>query len=565
MKYFSKILFICALGLFSGVTLHAQKFPNLAQTPPMGWNSWNKFAGNINEDLIRQTADAMATNGMKDAGYIYVNIDDCWQGERDAQGFIQPDPKHFPSGIKALADYVHEKGMKLGIYSDVGNLTCGGRPGSRGHEYQDALTYAKWGVDYLKYDWCNAEDLNAPGAYATMRDAIHTAGRPMVFSLCEWGQNKPWLWAADVGHLWRTTGDIYAAFDGLLEHGSWHQSGVLQIIDLQKPLRTYAGPGHWNDPDMLEVGNGLTDSENRAHFSMWCMLAAPLISGNDQRHMKTETLRVLTNKDVIAVDQDKLGIEGFVYSTNANIETWFKPLDNDEWAMCVLNRGQTSQPFSFDWKNEKVSDSFSKRDANFSATNYAFQNLWTGETGDTKEILSAEIPGHDVLMLRLRKADSTATTSADAQKIIRIKVGSPAPFTDADGNVWLADTGFADGEMNARADDLAISNTKNPALYRTERYGMTSFSYPLANGKYTVKLHFAETYEDLNTAGMRVFSFNVQGHDFKDFDVIVKAGGQFRAYIETVPVEISDGKLNLTFTPNVENPEINAIEIIPAS
>jgi alpha-galactosidase len=530
----------------------------------MGWNSWNKFAGNINEDLIRQTADAMATNGMKDAGYQYVNIDDCWHGQRDAQGFIQPDPQRFPSGIKALADYVHSKGLKLGIYSDCGAKTCAGRPGSRGHEYQDALTYAQWGVDYLKYDWCNADDLKAQGAYATMRDAIYAAGRPMIFSLCEWGENKPWLWASNVGHLWRTTGDITARFDGLIDHGSWHQSGVLQILDLQKPLRTYAGPGHWNDPDMLEVGNGLSENENRAHFSMWCILAAPLISGNDLRSVPPATLAILANKDVIAIDQDSLGVEGFVYSTNDNVETWFKPLAGGDWAMCVLNRSTTAKKISFDWKNENVSDSFSKRDANFSATVYAFQNLWTGETGSTKEILSAEIPGHDVLLLRLKKSDSAAANSIPSPKIIRIKAGVTEPFTDAEGNVWLPDQGFTEGQTEQRDDTLAIANTTDPALYRTEHWGMTAFSYPVPNGKYTVKLHFAETYDALNTAGSRVFSYNVAGHEFKDFDVFAKSGGMAHAYVETVPVEITNGKLDITFTANVENPEINGIEIIPA-
>jgi alpha-galactosidase len=333
-----------------------------------------------------------------------VNIDDCWHGVRDAQGFIQPDTNRFPSGIKALADYVHAKGLKLGIYSDVGNQTCGGRPGSRGHEYQDALTYASWGIDYLKYDWCNAEDLKAEGAYATMRDAIHTAGRPMVFSMCEWGQNKPWLWASNTSHLWRTTTDIYPSFAGILDHTNWQQWGVLRIIDAQKPIRTAAGPGHWNDPDMLEVGNGLTASEDRAHFSMWCMLAAPLISGNDLRSMSPEVKSVLENKEVIAIDQDALGIEGFVYSTNKNVEVWFKPLANGDWAMCALNRGQDTQKISFNWKKENVADDFSKRNADFSTTTYSLQNLWTKEfAGTTKKKLSAEIPGHDVLLLRLTK------------------------------------------------------------------------------------------------------------------------------------------------------------------
>ena len=393
-------LSLCAAG-------HAQKFTNLARTPPMGWNSWNKFQCNVDEGIIRAMADAMATNGMKNAGYQYINLDDCWQGERDAQGFIQPDATKFPSGIKALADYVHAKGLKFGIYSDAGAKTCGGRPASRGHEYQDALTYAQWGVDYLKYDWCGCEDLKAEGAYATMRDALHAAGRAIVFSLCEWGQNKPWTWATNVGHLWRTTTDIYPNFDSVLDHGSWQQWGVLQILDAQKPIREAAGPGHWNDPDMLEVGNGMSVNENRAHFSMWCMLAAPLISGNDLAHMAPDTLQILVNQDVIAVDQDVLGVQGFVYSTNRNVEIWFKPLAGRAWAMCALNRGKAAQNISFDWKNENVSDSVSQRAANFHATTYALQNLWTRESaGTTRNVLSAEIPGHDVLMLKLLPADA---------------------------------------------------------------------------------------------------------------------------------------------------------------
>ncbi len=227
------LLFVC----LACVSAYGQKFENLALTPPMGWNSWNKFADKVNEDLIRQTADAMVSSGMKDAGYEYINIDDTWEGTRDSEGFIQADPKKFPSGMKALADYVHSKGLKLGIYSDAGAKTCGGYPASRGHEYQDALMYAKWGIDYLKYDWCGCEDLNAKGAYTTMRDALHAAGRPIVFSICEWGSNKPWEWAGNVGNLWRTTGDIYPCFDCKQDHGTWYSWGVLQILDQQEGLR----------------------------------------------------------------------------------------------------------------------------------------------------------------------------------------------------------------------------------------------------------------------------------------------------------------------------------------
>lgn len=403
LNLFRKSFFGVVISLISTV-VYAQKFTELAKTPPMGWNSWNKFACDVNEDLIKQVADAMVTSGMKDAGYVYINIDDCWHGKRDSLGFIHPDPQRFPSGMKALADYIHSKGLKIGIYSDAGSQTCGGRPGSRGHEYQDALTYAKWGIDYLKYDWCNTEGLNAEGAYATMRDALFAAGRPIVFSLCEWGNNKPWLWGANIGHLWRTTGDITNCFDCVVDHGTWKSWGVMQILDMQDGLRQYAGPGHWNDPDMMEVGNGLTPNEDRAHFSMWCMLAAPLIAGNDIRNMDEETKSVLTNKDVIAVNQDSLGIQAFKYSAKDEIEIWFKPLLNGDWAMCVLNRGKETQKISFDWKKENVVDSVFNKEASFTKNSYELKDLWTKKNlGSTKKVLNAEIPSRDVLMLRLIK------------------------------------------------------------------------------------------------------------------------------------------------------------------
>jgi alpha-galactosidase len=567
MKPFTRIIF--ALAVFACANLQAQKFPNLALTPPMGWNSWNKFAGNINEDLIRQTADAMATNGMRDAGYVYVVVDDCWEAmQRDKLGNIVADPKRFPSGMKALGDYLHAKGFKFGIHNCAGTKTCAGYPGGRGHEFQDALTYASWGVDFLKYDWCEHGTADSRETYKTMRDGLATAGRPIVFSLCEWGDTKPWLWAKDIGHLWRTTGDIYNCFDCVYDHGSWKSFGVLQILDKQDGLREYAGPGHWNDPDMLEVGNGMPVNEERAHFSMWCMLAAPLIAGNDMQTMSTETREVLTNPEAIAVDQDKLGVQGFKYSAKDGVEVWFKPLADGDWAMTILNRSTNAQKISFDWVNEKVNDTFAKREANFSTTTYGLRDLWLKkDIGTTKEILSAEIPAHDALMLRLKNNSAAASASpvtAAARPTIRIKAGSSTPFTDAEGNVWEADHGFADGQTETRDDKLPIANTKNPALYRTEHYGMTAFSVPLANGKYTVKLHFAETYEEMNAAGLRVFSFNVAGHEFKDLDLFAKTGGLQRAYVESVLVDITSGKLDITFTANVENPEINGIEIIPA-
>ncbi|HYD51312.1 MAG TPA: glycoside hydrolase family 27 protein [Gemmatimonadaceae bacterium] len=395
-----------ALALaFFAIPLQAQKFEGLALTPPMGWNSWNRFGCNVDEKLIRETADAMVASGMRDAGYQYVNIDDCWHGTRDSLGFIRPDPQRFPSGMKALADYVHAQGLRIGIYSDAGDKTCGGRPGSRGYESQDALTYARWGIDYLKYDWCNTQGLAAVGAYTTMRDALHRAGRPIVFSVCEWGDNKPWDWAKPVGHLWRTTGDITHCWDCEQDHGIWSSWGILRILDKQKGLRVHAGPGHWNDPDMMEVGNGMTVNEDRAHFSMWAMLAAPLIAGNDLRTMSAESRAILLNREVIAIDQDSLGVQGWAYeSSPSGVEIWFKPLANGDWAMAVLNRAATPQPVHFDFAHEYLSDGHSKREAKFGEITYAIRDLWARrELGTTARPLAATVPGHDVLMLRLVK------------------------------------------------------------------------------------------------------------------------------------------------------------------
>lgn len=287
----------------------------LALTPPMGWNTWNKFGCNVSDELVRGAADAMVSSGMKDAGYQYIVIDDCWQVKRDEHGNIVPDPQRFPNGIKAVADYVHSRGLKFGIYSDAGEKTCAGRPGGLGHEYQDALMYASWGVDYLKYDWCNTlPGQDARASYANIRRALDASGRPIVLSICEWGTHQPWLWGQEVGgNLWRTTGDIQPRWEGKREWspGNCCNNGVMAIVDENEPLYSRAGPGHWNDPDMLEVGNGgLTTTENRTHFSLWAIMAAPLIAGNDLRNMPPDVKEILTNKEVIAVDQDALGRQG---------------------------------------------------------------------------------------------------------------------------------------------------------------------------------------------------------------------------------------------------------------
>jgi alpha-galactosidase len=349
-------------------------------------------------------ADEIVSSGMKDAGYIYVVIDDCWHGQRDSLGFIHPDPQRFPSGIKALADYIHSKGLKFGIYSCAGDKTCGGRPASRGHEYQDALMYANWGVDYLKYDWCNTDGLNAVGAYSTMRDALYAAGRPIVFSLCEWGNNKPWEWGKDVGHLWRTSGDITDCFDCEVNHGTWSSWGVMKIVETRKDIRQYAGPDHWNDPDMLEVGRGMTLNEDRAHFSIWCMMAAPLMAGNDLREMKKEVKEILANTEAIAIDQDSLGIQGYRYDVKDSLEVWVKPLVKGDWAVCFLNRSANGQKINFDWSKNIVTDDVSKNILNTNEKAYRIRDLWGKKNlRNTKRILKREIASHDVLMLRLMK------------------------------------------------------------------------------------------------------------------------------------------------------------------
>ncbi len=397
----SKLLLAVAISLLT-TTAVAQKFEGLAMTPPMGWNSWNKFACNVSEKLIKETADAMVATGMKDVGYEYIVIDDCWQIGRDSLGFIVADPERFPSGIKALADYVHSKGLKFGLYSCAGDKTCGGRPGSRGYEYQDALMYAKWGVDYLKYDWCYTDHLNAQGAYTTMSKALKQAGHPIVFSLCEWGGNKPWLWAKEVGHLWRTTGDIHNCYDCTYNHGSWTAWGAMQILDMQEGLRQYAGPGHWNDPDMMQVGNGMTYNQERSHFSMWAMIAAPLMSGNDLRDMNPQTLSVLTNKEVIAVNQDKLGIQGFRHEVKDSVETWIKPLSDGSWAVAFLNRSEQVRKFSIDWNIFSVTDPLYKMTLTTKDANLRFRDVWEKKdlTFKRKKYQSDFVlDGDDIVML----------------------------------------------------------------------------------------------------------------------------------------------------------------------
>jgi alpha-galactosidase len=405
------------LGSLSLVQPSAGLDNGLARTPPMGWNSWNKFGCNVSEDLIKSMADGMVASGMKDAGYQYVVIDDCWQVSRDEDGNIVPDAQRFPSGMKALGDYIHAKGLKFGIYSDAGEKTCAGRPGSMGHEYQDALAYAKWGVDYLKYDWCHTAKRNAEEAYSTMRDALKKAGRPIVFSMCEWGTAKPWLWAAGTGNLWRTTGDIHDHWEGKqrFKNGGCCSIGMLDILDLQVGLESFAGPGHWNDPDMLEVGNGgMTINEYRAHFSLWAVLAAPLIAGNDLRNMTPEVREILTNKEVIAVNQDALGRQASRIWTSrtlksdeaggreedmpteggsSGVEVWSKPLEDGSRAVLLLNRGASEAEITASWNVLGYPEHLSA----------SVRDLWAHkDLGKFTGRFSAKVPSHDVVVVTVK-------------------------------------------------------------------------------------------------------------------------------------------------------------------
>jgi alpha-galactosidase len=379
-----RLIFPIAILLMFAV-VPAQALENgLARTPPMGWNSWNRFGCNVSEKLIKEIADAMVTTGMKDAGYEYLVIDDCWQVSRDQQGNILPDPQHFPSGMKALADYVHSKGLKFGIYSDAGTGTCQNRPGSRGYEFQDARQYAAWGVDYLKYDWCNSSTQDVKASYTIMRDALKASGRPIVFSLCEWGVESPWKWAAEIGNLWRTTQDIIDCWSCT---GEGTGLGVMQILDLQADIGDAAGPGHWNDPDMLEVGNpGLSLEESRAHFSLWCMLAAPLMAGNDLRSMPAALREILTNKEVIAVNQDPLGHQAAKARDYGDTEVWRKELSGNSAAYALLNRSDVPKEIALHLETAKqVRDLWKHQDLKVSADGF----------------LRAQVPPHDVVMVKV--------------------------------------------------------------------------------------------------------------------------------------------------------------------
>ena len=379
------LVLLTALGLFvyaASPHLAGAQSTKVAATPPMGWNSWNKFGCDVSDTLIREMTDAIVSTGMKDAGYQFVNIDDCWQVGRAADGTIVVDPDRFPNGMKPLADYVHSKGLKFGVYTDAGRMTCQKRPGSYEHEAQDIKTYASWGVDYVKIDWCYSDGLDPEVQYPKFRDAIAQSGRPIVFSICNWGVKAPWTWGPHTGNLWRTTGDISDKYDSMSLIG-FTQNG----------LGKFAGPGHWNDPDMLEVGNGgMKRDEYLTHMALWAMLAAPLLAGNDIRSMSVETKAILMNPEVIAVDQDAKGVQGHRVWDEGPLEIWVRPLADGSRAAALFNRGESALKMTLDFMAIGAPASAKLRD------------LWERkDLGTIQNSYTAEVPKHGVVFLKVSR------------------------------------------------------------------------------------------------------------------------------------------------------------------
>jgi len=357
----------------------------LAPTPPMGWNSWNRFQTRIDERLIRETAEALVETGMRDAGYRYVVIDDGWEAaERDASGDLLSDPDRFGSGIAALSGSVHELDLRFGIYTDAGTRTCAGYVGSLGYEFRDARRFASWGVDYVKIDWCNTSGLGTRSVFWKWSQAFRAAGRPMILSLCEWGRTRPWQWGGRAGHLWRTCWDIQDTWESLVT-----------VLDKQRGLHPWAGPDHWNDPDMLEVGNGgMTLDEYRAHFSLWCVLAAPLMAGNDLRAMPDEVRQILTAPEVIAVDQDPLGRQGDLIRANGGVEVWARELADGSQAVVLFDRSAEPREIAVRWADLGWDPKERVR----------VRDLWErADRGATVEGYAATVPSHGAAMLRLTR------------------------------------------------------------------------------------------------------------------------------------------------------------------
>ncbi|MBP2185850.1 NPCBM/NEW2 domain-containing protein [Amycolatopsis magusensis] len=443
----------------------------LALTPPMGFNNWNSThcEADFDDALIRGIADIFVSRGLKDAGYTYVNLDDCWAlPQRAPSGDLVPDPVRFPHGIKAVADYVHAKGLKFGIYSSAGTKTCNpaGFPGALGHEQQDANLFASWGVDYLKYDNCNNQGVGAIERYTKMRDALRATGRPIVFAICEWGTNDPWQWGKGVGHLWRTTIDI---------NDSW--ASVVSIMKSNTAHAAHAGPGHWNDPDMLEVGNGgMTATEYRSHFSLWSMMAAPLLIGADLRKVSPETFEILGNRDVIAIDQDPLGVQGVPIRSANGLTVFVKPLANGDKAVALFNENET--PARIETTAAEIGLP--------QASGYQLRDLWAHTDGHTTGRVSALVPGHGTAMYRIGAdrhwfqqppaLDGAAEVELSyAQALPVVAPGTPAAYTTTLANLGGAPVHGVQAHLTGPPDwsIRATSKPGTPLLPESEEFRTT--------------------------------------------------------------------------------------------
>ncbi|MGF1425582.1 NEW3 domain-containing protein [Kitasatospora sp. LaBMicrA B282] len=426
---------------------------DLALTPPMGWNDWNAFGCGVSEQLVEQTADKIVSSGLAAAGYQYVNIDDCWlTHSRDAAGNLVPDPTKFPDGIKGVADYVHAKGLKLGIYESAGTLTCAGYPGSLGHEKQDAAAFASWGVDYLKYDNCYNQGVPAIQRYSAMRDALAATGRPIVYSICSWGTDDVDSWGPGVGNLWRTTGDIDASYGSML--GNFHQN---------VQLAGGAGPDAWNDPDMLEVGNGMTPTEDRSEFSLWAEMAAPLVSGTDLRTASADTLAIYGNREVIAVDQDRLGEQGRPVTLTGGLDVLAKPLADGSVAVTLFN--ENAAPATIATTAAAVGLPH--------AAGYQLRDLWAHTTSSTAGTISAYIPGHATVMYRV-------TPTSDPRALApAVELGTSTATFTAGSSATLLST-FTDNGVEP-VDDVRLGLTV-PAGWTVTPLTPTRFGH-VAPGK----------------------------------------------------------------------------------
>jgi alpha-galactosidase len=434
-------------------TTPAQALNNgLAKTPPMGWNDWNSFGCNVSETLVEQTAAYIVSSGLKTAGYQYVNIDDCWMSSsRSSSGHLVPDPTKFPHGISGVATYVHGLGLKLGIYESAGTATCAGYPGSLNHETTDAADFAAWGVDYLKYDNCNNQGVDWQVRYNAMRNALAATGRAIVYSLCEWGQDNVWTWGAATGNLWRTTGDINASF-----------GSMLSIFHSNVTLSQYASPGAWNDPDMLEVGNGMSFTEDRSEFSLWSEMAAPLISGTDLRSATPATLSLYKNTGVIAVDQDTLGKQGHEVSASGGLDVLTKPLSNGDVSVVLFNENSSTATISTTASAVGAA----------SSSSYKLTNLWSNVVTSTSGAISASVPGHGVVMYRVAAGTGTSiggTTTivgASSARCIDVYNNETTPGTkieiwDCNGGANQKWTPTAAGELRVYAGTQCLDVLNN--------------------------------------------------------------------------------------------------------